>query len=66
VKHGESATRGARVLVVEDNTGYGRDEDRRPALAAGFDHHLVKPVNPEALLALVAGLPPASRARTLQ
>jgi PAS domain S-box-containing protein len=26
-------------------TGYGQDEDRRRALAAGFDYHLVKPVN---------------------
>ena len=34
-------------------TGYGRDEDRRQALAAGFDHHLVKPVNPETLNGLV-------------
>jgi CheY-like chemotaxis protein len=25
-------------------TGYGRDEDRERARAAGFDHHLVKPV----------------------
>jgi PAS domain S-box-containing protein len=26
-------------------TGYGQDEDRRRALAAGFNYHLVKPVN---------------------
>jgi signal transduction histidine kinase len=26
-------------------TGYGQDTDRRKALAAGFHHHLVKPVN---------------------
>ncbi|HEY8359567.1 MAG TPA: ATP-binding protein [Ramlibacter sp.] len=25
-------------------TGYGQDHDRQEALAAGFDHHLVKPV----------------------
>jgi len=25
-------------------TGYGREEDRRRSLAAGFDAHLVKPV----------------------
>jgi two-component system, chemotaxis family, CheB/CheR fusion protein len=30
-------------------TGYGRPEDRRRALEAGFDHHLLKPVEPEAL-----------------
>lgn len=26
-------------------TGYGREEDRKDALAAGFDYHLVKPVD---------------------
>jgi CheY-like chemotaxis protein len=26
-------------------TGWGSDEDRKKALAAGFDHHLVKPVD---------------------
>ena len=35
-------------------SGYGQAEDRSRALAAGFDHYLVKPVSPEALLALVA------------
>lgn len=31
-------------------TGYGQDDDRRRALAAGFDDHLVKPVDPESLV----------------
>jgi signal transduction histidine kinase/ActR/RegA family two-component response regulator/PAS domain-containing protein len=44
-----------RVILVA-LTGYGRDEDRRQAMAAGFDHHLVKPVSPEALHGLVARL----------
>jgi CheY-like chemotaxis protein len=35
-------------------TGFGRDEDRQRALAAGFDHHAVKPVEMEALAALLA------------
>ena len=26
-------------------TGYGQDEDRRRSLEAGFDYHMVKPVN---------------------
>ena len=34
-------------------TGYGQPEDRARALAAGFDHHLVKPVDPEMLLRLI-------------
>jgi len=35
-------------------TGYGQPEDRARALAAGFDHHLVKPVDPDMLLRLIA------------
>jgi CheY-like chemotaxis protein len=26
-------------------TGYGHEEDRQLALAAGFDHHLAKPID---------------------
>jgi len=37
-------------------TGYGQDADRRRALSAGFEEHLVKPVGPAALDALVARL----------
>lgn len=36
-------------------TGYGTDSDRDRARAAGFDHHLVKPVDPKLLRDLVAG-----------
>jgi signal transduction histidine kinase/DNA-binding response OmpR family regulator len=35
-------------------TGYGQAEDRRRALEAGFDAHLVKPVDPEFLTRLLA------------
>ena len=35
-------------------TGYGRSEDKAHALAAGFDYHLVKPVDLQALGDLVA------------
>jgi two-component system, sensor histidine kinase len=35
-------------------TGYGQAEDLTRTLAAGFDHHLTKPVDVEALLRLVA------------
>jgi CheY-like chemotaxis protein len=34
-------------------TGYGRDQERRNTEEAGFDHHLVKPVNVERLLAWI-------------
>ena len=39
-------------------TGYGRDEDRRQAQAAGFNHHMVKPVNFDALQELLSALEP--------
>ena len=35
-------------------TGYGQPEDRQRSVAAGFDHHLVKPVNFGTLLELLA------------
>ncbi len=40
------------VLLVAQ-TGYGQDEDRRRSQEAGFDHHLVKPVDPHALMVLL-------------
>jgi CheY-like chemotaxis protein len=42
-------------------TGYGQPDDRRQAMEAGFDAHLVKPVSPDALLATIhAGAPGGS------
>jgi two-component system, sensor histidine kinase len=35
-------------------TGYGLPEDRDRAIAAGFDRHLVKPVDPAELAAILA------------
>jgi PAS domain S-box-containing protein len=35
-------------------TGYGHEHDRQNALAAGFDHHLVKPVDTARLAELLA------------
>nr|MBA3776367.1 response regulator [Betaproteobacteria bacterium] len=35
-------------------TGYGQVEDHRRALAAGFDYHLVKPIDVDALSRLIA------------
>jgi CheY-like chemotaxis protein len=45
--------REARPLLIAV-TGWGQEEARRRSKAAGFDHHLVKPVDPGALAALLA------------
>lgn len=44
---------GARPLLVAV-TGYGQESDRRRSYDAGFDHHLVKPVDPGRLQTLLA------------
>jgi PAS domain S-box-containing protein len=46
-------------MVVIALTGWGQDEDRRKSREAGFDGHLVKPVNYAALVALLDSLGPA-------
>jgi CheY-like chemotaxis protein/anti-sigma regulatory factor (Ser/Thr protein kinase) len=43
-------------VVLAALTGWGQDEDRRKSHEAGFDFHLVKPVEPAALEKLLAGL----------
>jgi CheY-like chemotaxis protein len=53
-QHPETA--GALLIAL---TGYGSDRDKENALAAGFDHHLVKPVDSSVL----AGLLTAARTR---
>ena len=35
-------------------TGWGQDHDRRRALDAGFDHHLIKPIDPDQLVGVIA------------
>ena len=42
-----------REMVLIALTGWGQDEDRRRSEEAGFNDHLVKPVNPDALLKLL-------------
>ncbi|HST21803.1 MAG TPA: ATP-binding protein, partial [Blastocatellia bacterium] len=44
-------------VVMVALTGWGQDEDKRLSREAGFDHHLVKPIEPEALEKLLAALP---------
>jgi CheY-like chemotaxis protein len=43
-------------------TGWGQERDRQRATEAGFDGHLVKPVDPAALAALLMAGPAPSRA----
>lgn len=45
--------RGAVLIAI---TGYGQDDDRLRSRRAGIDHHLVKPVAPDALRDLVDSL----------
>lgn len=46
----------ARDAVLIAITGYGQDEDRMRSQRAGIDHHLVKPVAPDALRSLIDSL----------
>ena len=48
-----------RPLLVA-MTGLGHDDDIRNSREAGFDHHLVKPLDLEALRKLIAALPKGS------
>ncbi len=43
---------GARSVLVA-LTGWGQQRDREATAAAGFDHHLVKPLDPELLLPIL-------------
>jgi PAS domain S-box-containing protein len=44
----------ARATCLVALTGYGHEEDRQEALAAGFDAHMTKPVDPSRLNAFLA------------
>jgi CheY-like chemotaxis protein len=55
------ADAGTAISYLVAITGYGRDADRDRAAKAGFDLHLVKPVAPEVLRGLLAGLAEAAR-----
>jgi CheY-like chemotaxis protein len=43
----------AAGVVIVALTGWGQDEDKRRSEEAGFDRHLIKPVDPNALEALL-------------
>ena len=50
------AAPGGRGIGLIAITGYGQAEDQRRAYDAGFDAHLTKPVAPERLRQVIAGL----------
>ncbi|WGV24336.1 hypothetical protein [Halotia branconii] len=64
IKEGYTLIRRVRALSVDAGgqipaaalTAYARDEDRAEALAAGFQMHVAKPIQPEQLLFVVASL----------
>ena len=57
------ATSSMRTTIVA-LTGWGQDEDRRRALSAGFDRHLIKPADIGALQALLGSVDGADSPRS--
>jgi len=49
----QAATKNALMIAI---TGYGQESDREKSLHAGFDHHLVKPVDLQQLLKILSAL----------
>ncbi len=49
-----------KKAVLVTLTGWGQDEDKRLSEQAGFNYHLVKPVDPAELVRLLAGLKPTT------
>jgi len=45
---------GLEGMLLIALTGYGQDEDRQRCYDAGFDEHLIKPVDPASLEALLS------------
>ena len=50
-----------RDMILIAQTGWGQDDDRRRTEEAGFDGHVVKPVDPDDLIKMVARLSTARR-----
>ena len=51
-------------LVLVALTGWGQEEDRHRSKEAGFDAHMVKPVDHDVLLKLLASLGSIQKARS--
>ncbi len=45
-----------RNLIMVAQTGWGQDDDKRKSQNAGFNFHMVKPIDPTALTTMLAGL----------
>ena len=43
----------SRTPLLIAVSGWGRDEDRDQTRKAGFDHHLIKPVDPDVLVQII-------------
>ncbi|HEX7025774.1 MAG TPA: ATP-binding protein [Gammaproteobacteria bacterium] len=54
--------RWAKNVLIIALTGWGQKEDRRKSAEAGFDSHLVKPVDHAELMNLLASQPPQAKA----
>jgi signal transduction histidine kinase/ActR/RegA family two-component response regulator len=51
----------SRKVTLIALTGWGQEKDRRDSEAAGFDHHLIKPVDMHALQGLLAAVHEVSK-----
>jgi two-component system, sensor histidine kinase len=49
-----AAPAGEDVMLIAI-TGWAQDSDKARSRAAGFDHHLTKPIEPDTLLGLLGG-----------
>jgi len=52
-----------REMTIVALTGWGQEEDRNRSKEAGFDMHMVKPVDFDALLQLLGSVPSKSDAQ---
>lgn len=50
----QQSSRKPPVIIAQ--TGWGQEEDRQRTREAGFDYHMVKPIDPAALMSLLSGL----------
>ncbi len=57
----ELRQRGLEKSLLVAVSGYGQEEDRRRSREAGFDHHLMKPVEFSNLLLVLKGCGSSSR-----